>query len=367
MVISRRQFISMAMGVAVAGPYPVFSHTQRQELLSCRSNFKGEHFFTMFDVDGRILWDLQLPDRGHGISVDNEQRRAGVFGRRPGEYVWILDLDSRRILHKIDAISGRHFYGHGVFAANGTRLLCSENAYETGEGVIGVYDTHNRYKRIDEFRSYGIGPHEIKMLNDGKTLVVANGGIQTHPDLPRIKTNLDTMRPNLAYVDSETGNLLHSHEPEIKWHQLSIRHIDISPRDTVAIAMQFEGEPHLLPPVIAIHQGEQELKMLYPPQDVQHRLNNYCGSVAFSGDGDQFAVSSPRGGLVTYWSESGDYLGEHDQIDACGVCPARDREKQFLVSSGVGKIARIGDRQVIEAAHQFSDSRWDNHMLAVYI
>ena len=44
------------------------------------------------------------------------------------------------------------------------------------------------------------GPHEIRLLPQGDTLVVANGGIETHPDSGRSKLNLPTMRPNLAYI-----------------------------------------------------------------------------------------------------------------------------------------------------------------------
>lgn len=80
-------------------------------------------------------------------------------------------------------------------------------------------------------------------MADGSTLVIANGGIRTHPDLPRIKSNLANMRPSLAYVDVASGRLLQLQEPEPQWHQLSIRHIDVSPDDRVAVAMQFEGSP----------------------------------------------------------------------------------------------------------------------------
>ena len=62
------------------------------------------------------------------------------------------------------------------------------------------------------------------------------------------------MRSSLAYLDLASGRLLHRREPEPQWHQLSIRHIDVSPDDRVAIAMQFEGQPQLLPPLIAIQQ-----------------------------------------------------------------------------------------------------------------
>ena len=41
--------------------------------------------------------------------------------------------------------------------------------------------------RIGELASFGVGPHEVVLMPDGATLVVANGGIRTHPDRDRAK------------------------------------------------------------------------------------------------------------------------------------------------------------------------------------
>ena len=44
-------------------------------------------------------------------------------------------------------------------------------------------------------------PHEAILLADGKTLAVANGGIETHIETGREKLNLDFMQPSLALVE----------------------------------------------------------------------------------------------------------------------------------------------------------------------
>lgn len=49
---------------------------------------------------------------------------------------------------------------------------------------MGCYDPAQRYRRVGEFPSHGIGPHEMTVLRDGRTLVVANGGYVPHPDVP---------------------------------------------------------------------------------------------------------------------------------------------------------------------------------------
>ncbi|MFM1892438.1 MAG: hypothetical protein RLZ44_1515 [Pseudomonadota bacterium] len=66
--------------------------------------------------------------------------------------------------------------------------------------------------------------------------------------------------------------------------------------------MQFEGPANVHPPLVALHQGEQQLRLLEAPPPLQQTMRNYCGSVRFDRSGCRFAVSSPRGGVVTFWS-----------------------------------------------------------------
>ena len=81
----------------------------------------------------------------------------------------------------ISAATGRHFYGHGCLSADKSVLFTTENDYDAVKGVIGIRDAKD-FQSVGEYSSYGIGPHDIHLMPDGKTLVVANGGIQTHPD-----------------------------------------------------------------------------------------------------------------------------------------------------------------------------------------
>ena len=360
--MDRRSFLQLGLTGFLLGPGRVLATPQGDSrLLSCYSDQANNHFFGMTDLQGRQLMNIPLPARGHGTCLDQEQQYAAVFARRPGDFVWIIDLRTRQVVQKITAAKGRHFYGHGVFTPTG-QLLCSENAFESGQGVIGIYEADQHFNRVGEFPSGGIGPHEIRLLSNRQTLVVANGGIRTHPDLPRVKQNLSAMQPNLAYLDAGSGELLQKHEPPAQWHQLSIRHIAVSPDDRVAIAMQYEGLPYKQPPLIALHQGEQELNMLSAPAEVQSRLKNYCGSVEFSADGSRFAVSSPRGGLITLWSAEGQYLAHHRQADVCGLSALPTATGGFIASDGHGSLTSITHTHEAVGVWRQPQLRWDNHM-----
>lgn len=362
MGINRRAFLAITAGLLVTGP--LYCRTTERGIcfLSCEQDRSGQHCAYLCNMRGETIFRWQLPARGHSICVDSKGEIAAIFSRRPGSYVWVVDLNSGKILRKIDAAAGYHFYGHGLFTADGEYLLCTENYFESGNGVIGVYQTKQKYQRVSEIQTQGIGPHEIKLLNDQTTIAVANGGIHTHPDLPRIKLNLDVMRPNLSYLDINSGRLIEKVEPPENWHQLSIRHIDVATDNTVAIAMQYQGRRDHLPPLIALHQRNNKLQLLRAPNEIQQRLRNYCGSVVFNRDGQWFAVSSPRGGLVTYWSKQGDYLGFHDQPDACGVGQSGNG---FLVSDGTGRLIKIDKKLAQSDSIKLTDRSWDNHLIVI--
>jgi hypothetical protein len=60
--------------------------------------------------------------------------------------------------------------------------LSYENNFSKGIGLIGIYDAENKYRRIGDYSSYGLGLHDIAILPEGYTLVIANGGKLTLPD-----------------------------------------------------------------------------------------------------------------------------------------------------------------------------------------
>src|ERR671923_1401289 len=153
--------------------------------VSCRVDPEAGHQVTGIDESGRVRFDLPLPERGHGVAFRPGADEGVVFARRPGRFAVTFDPVAGIALRRLDAASGRHFYGHGAFSPDGRYLFTSENDYEGGRGVLGVRDATDGYRQIGEMASFGVGPHEVVLMPDGVTLAVANGGIRTHPDRDR--------------------------------------------------------------------------------------------------------------------------------------------------------------------------------------
>ncbi|WP_292128082.1 DUF1513 domain-containing protein, partial [Mesorhizobium sp.] len=182
---------------------------------------------------GKILHTLDLPDRGHDVAFDPVSKRSIVFARQPGIFAMVFDHTGREKPLTIASIAGRHFFGHGVFSPDGALLYATENDFDNASGVVGVYDARAKFSRVGEFPTYGMGPHELLLLADGRTLAIANGGIETHPDFGRAELNIATMKPSYTLVDRITGDLIEKHELPPALHQLSIRHMDRDQAGTV--------------------------------------------------------------------------------------------------------------------------------------
>ena len=109
------------------------------------------------------------------------------------------------------------------------------------------------------------------------------------------------------------------------------------------------------------------LRVLRAPPEIHRRMRNYCGSASADATGSGFAVTSPRGNLVTCWDEAGTYAGSIRLQDVCGVAPG-GTPGAFLLSGGAGErmCFRIGtDRgQPLEIAGP-RGARWDNHLVKV--
>jgi len=375
MAIDRRQFLRLAAGALTLQPLrliatPATGALSARRWLSCRADLAGRYYFTILDVAGRILHDVPLPARGHGMAVRPGSNECVVLARRPGTFLLVVDGESGRLVRRVETPADRHYYGHGVFDPEGRLLYATENAFEQGRGVIGVYDSADGYRRVGELPSHGVGPHELRFRSDGQTLVVANGGIRTHPDLGRAKLGLPEMAPNLAYIEASSGQLLDAFAPPTSLRQLSIRHLDITPDDKVCIGMQWQGPAKLAPPLVAVHQGEEQLRLRQAPEPIQQAMRNYCGSVRCDGSGEWFAVSAPRGNLITFWSTaSGRCLGRATVEDGCGVAPDTATGR-FTVSSGQGDLftclAGLESTETLPVRHSFQ-IRWDNHLATLRV
>jgi hypothetical protein len=302
--------------------------------------------------------------RAHGCAIDpRDSNRVLFFARRPGTLAFELRRDSMQVRTLFETPAGRHLAGHGLFSPDGTLLYTPEHDYDHARGVVAVRDTKD-FQIVDEIDTRGIDPHEVQWLVPGQSLLVANGGIMTHPRSFRRKLNIPTMDPSLCVIDARSG------ECREQWrlpdHLLSIRHLAVASSGAAIVGLQYEGEPSSAPGIAALYTPKIGLKLLEAPVDQRAQFHGYVASVALSEAENLIAAACPFGNGVACWSfNNGHYAGFVHAAESYGVSRLADGT---LVTSQRDGTAFAIDKTPLRSQFLEVDSkiplRWDDHWVA---
>ncbi|WP_349369179.1 DUF1513 domain-containing protein [Salinarimonas sp.] len=367
MAIDRRSFLAglgLAVGTALAGGS---ARAAAPVYVSCAQAADGTQRVCAFTGAGALLFSTALPERGHDVAARPGSRDLVVFARRPGDWMAVVDRESGAVRRVVLAVEGRHFYGHGAFSADGRLLYATENRIASGTGALGVYDCAAGYARIGEIASGGIGPHDLAFLPGAERIVVANGGIRTHPDSGREMLNAGALEPSLALVRAKTGEVEETLDLGRDLADLSIRHLAVARDGAVVFGCQWAGDPLAAPPLVGIREPGGRVRLLDMPLDDLISLDNYVGSVALDPAGEILCATSPRGSIAAFFARrSGRYLGRRRLSDVCGAA-AGPAEGTFLLTSGNDGVAlaRVVDRDLAALGTELARTVWDNHVLRV--
>jgi hypothetical protein len=299
--------------------------------------------------DGREVSHVALPDRGHDVSFDPASARAVAFARRPGTFALVFDSLSGAPVTLIQAAPDRHFFGHGAFSVDGTRLYVAENDFDNYAGMIGIYDTRAGFAKRGEFPAYGMDTHDLQMIEGGRYLAIANGGIKQHPDSGRAKLNLDHMQPSLVIVDLADGRLVEKHEMPAEIRQLSTRHMDIDATGRIWFGCQFEGPRNSHPQLLGSFRRGEDVAFIDMPEMVLQGFDNYIGSVSVNRQAGLVAVSSPKGGQWAAFDVKTGRLAHQEKV--AGVCGLAAEQALFARSTESGWFET-----------RKSSLAWDNHI-----
>jgi hypothetical protein len=299
---------------------------------------------------GEIVHRYVLPERGHDSVFDPSGRRLVTFARRPGTFAAVIDTAKNAAPLVFHAPEDRHFYGHGRFSADGRLLYATENDFDNARGAIGVYDATDDFRRIGEFFSGGIGPHDMTVLPGGKTMLIANGGLETHPDYGRTVLNIATMKPNLALVDLATADISGGARTAAAYAQaVDPPSLHDGGRDGLVRRSEPRRHPRTLPLAGSMTPGGELASARHdrrgPAVDARlyrlRRRQRAAGSVVFT---------SPQGNVAFEVEQAtGTVLARHDLADVCG---AATKGRGFFLSTGKGMLDGRKTRL-----------SWDNHIV----
>lgn len=354
---TRRRFLASLMAATVA-PTLTWADAGSPSFLAAAREPDGSFALFGLTAQGQETFRILLPARGHAGAGHPVRPEAVTFARRPGTYALVIDCARGQLIRSLTAPDGHHFSGHGAFSADGETLFTGEIDNDTGTGWIGIWAREDGYRRVGQFASGGIGPHELLRLPGGN-LVVANGGLVAALDDDRTKLNLDTMRPNLSYL-SPDGILLDRVELPPDLHRNSIRHLAANPDGTVAFAMQWEGGDTVHPPLLGLHRKGHTPVLCASPDALASRMRNYAGSVAFDGGGGRVAITCPRGGVTAVFDVDGRFVAMPARTDVCGIGAGATG---FLMTDGLGGVMQLTTDTLLPLAS--FNRAWDNHLISV--
>jgi hypothetical protein len=373
--LKRRRLLQLSALLTLPGAAQLFAREGQQGLLlSAMSDADERHWLVgarLGAESASIAFQQALPARAHHVAVSAALGCYIAVARRPGTWLVLGDLYTGAVHAQLQVPAGRHLYGHGVFSADARFFYTTESAFEDRDSDSGLVvewavvqeQGALSLARRREFPTQGVGPHELLLMPDGDTLVVANGGMRTHPATEREVLNLDSMQPSLVYLDRHSGAVLEQQFLPQDLQQNSIRHLDVAADGLVGIGLQFQGEAWMSVPLVATHRRGEALRLLDIPPELQPQLQQYVGSVRFDQSGRYLAASCPRGNQLTFWdSAAGVLLHSLRARDACGLGALQEG---FVFSSGVGRLAAIdlADNSVQEFALPAGwQGFWDNHL-----
>jgi len=342
-----------AWGAAAVAIGPVY-------VSACR-RATGGYVLALLDEQGGLERQIQLPWRAHDIAWSANKGRAVLFARQPGSHALAFSPRGERAPILFTPPDNRCFFGHGAFSPDGGLLYATENDIETGKGLLGVYDVEAGFARIGEMETGGVGPHEVILLRDGRTLAVANGGYETLPATGRTAIDLAGMQPSLAFLDRLAGSVIATHRPAPTQRMLSIRHLAEDFAGRVWFGAQWEGDADATPELIGWATRDRGLTMIAPALPLGLALKGYIASLSASRDGRRIAASAPRAGrVVMIDAETGAVSGTMQAPDASGVAPRWGQG--FAVSTGFGRLLEWrGDSPPLVVADAAGLS-FDNHM-----
>jgi uncharacterized protein len=369
--LSRRKFLltSLSATALAAGGGLLFgsrSEARTGTLLSAFEDARGDQYVGGLSLADEKVFGARVPMRAHGCAIHpTDPNRVLFFARRPGTQAFELDRATLRVRTIFSTQEGRHLAGHGTYSPNGVLILTPEHDYEHARGVVVVRDARD-FSIVGEMDTHGIDPHELAWLPDGKSLLVANGGIMTHPRTFRRKLNIPTMDPSLCMLDAANG------ERKGQWrlpeHLLSIRHVAMASDGTTAVGLQYEGNnKEQAPGIVALYRPQRaQLTLLTAPPEETRRFQGYVASIAISETHDVITAACPYGGGVACWSLRDErYLGFIAASETYGL--SRVADGSILASQRDGSAYGVDESRLKSQFLKILSSqpiRWDDHWVA---
>lgn len=231
----------------------------------------------------------------HGVSPNPVKPERAILFEKQGPGCCEIDLKTGRVLTTITTIKERKFYGHGAWSLDGSKVYCTETEMDTYKGVVVVRDGAT-FKELGKFPTFGEAPHDMHMIDGGKTLAITNGGAA-------LGATGDEAAPSVTFVDIASEKLLE--RVTFPNEKLNAGHLAITsgkglaivsaPRDGVPNQASAQGG-------ITLRPKDGKTLTMGDPADITAKMLGETLSVAIHEPTGTVAATNPAGNIVTFWN-----------------------------------------------------------------
>jgi uncharacterized protein len=219
---------------------------------------------------------------------------------------------------RVESTKGRKFYGHGCYSVAGDQIFATEAGER--EACVSVRDAKTG-AYLKEMPTYASSPHEVLLVDQGKTLAVANSGL---PDVAG--------SAKVTFVDIESSKLKESYE--IDHPNFSCQHLLVTDSGLIIAALNSTtGKP--LTHAIAVGERGKDKKLtpIEIPAAALEKIQIQVLSLSYHEPSGVLAATCMPGNSVTLWDlKNHKYIKSIDMMHPTGIAITQSGE-HFIVAS----------------------------------
>jgi hypothetical protein len=288
----------------------------------------------LFDLDRGDSRTFDMGFFGHGLAVHPLEPWRAVMFEKKGPGACEMDLRAGRVLRPLTTPKSRAFYGHGAYSRDGKLLYATENELETGDGLVAVRDASS-LRELGRFPTYGKSPHDCRLIDEGQTLAITNGG----------GTIDEASLPSVTFVDVRSEKL--EERLTFETPRINAGHLALSrSRDLVTISAPRDGLPKTALGGVSIRVGSGPFSTMSEPAPVVERMVGESLSLCIDESTGIVGVTNPDGNVVTFWNlRERRFVKNLDLPAPRGIAQTLDGE-HLVLSYGAGTLTLIDPRSL---------------------
>jgi uncharacterized protein len=269
---------------------------------------------------------------GHGVAVDPTRPHEAAVFEKKGPGACRIDLRTAALVEPIVTSDNRRFYGHGAYSIDGALLYATEAVVDDDfRGALVVRDART-LAVLGELPTYGTSPHDCMLLDDGRTMLVANGGGPVGGPMP-----------NVTYVDVHSEALVD--RIELTDPRFNAGHLGRTAAGDLAVVSaprEGLGDPHRERGAVTLVVKGKEAHTMTRPSSVTDRMRGEALSVAIFEPEGLVMATHPDGNMISMWHLADQSLAGtlDDFVEPRGVALTLDR-RYFVVSHKLGSSVAL--------------------------